>query len=88
MSQVFVCCIAELGPQLRYVMTLVIQFPQFGGVVLNVLLQLKIQELDVNSTRGVAMQEMKLKTQNGRAMFIELLQVFYVKKYNHICIPL
>ena len=27
------------------------------------------------------MQEMKLETQNGRAM---LLQVFYVKKYNHI----
>ena len=68
MFQVFVCCIAELGPQLGYVMTLVIQFPQFGCVVLNDLLQLKIQELDVNSTRGVAMQEMKLKTQNRRAM--------------------
>ena len=68
MSQVFVCCIAELGLQLEYVMTLVIQFPQFGCVILNVLLQLQTQELDVNSTRDEAMQEMKLKTQNGRAM--------------------
>ena len=49
-------------------MTLVIQFPQFGCVILNVLLQLQTQELDVNSTRDEAMQEMKLKTQNGRAM--------------------
>ena len=55
MSQVLVCCIAELGLQLGYVMTLVIQFPQFGCVVLNVLLQLKTQQLDVNSTRDEAM---------------------------------
>ena len=48
-------------------MTLVIQFPQFGCVILNVLLQLKTQELDVNSSSDEAMQEMKLETQNGRA---------------------
>jgi len=54
MSQVLVCCIVELGPQLGYVMTLVLQFLQFGCVVLNVLFKLQTQELDVNSTRGVA----------------------------------
>ena len=90
MSQVFVCCIAELGLQLEYVMTLVIQFPQFGCVILNVLLQLQIQELDVNSTRGEAMHAGS-ETENSKWKSYDsmlLLQVFYVKKYNHIRIPL